>query len=280
MSLRRFAKLLMPPFMLDLLNRVSSRSRLEAVPEGWNHSDARLAPEGWDVEAVLDAREQSWLDVKARCQGTGPLTDMHEAWVHNVIMTFAYALALSSRGSDTVSMLDWGGVYGHYYLIARALFPGLNIDYHCKEVPKVAARGSQLLSSQRFYSDDSCLERSYRLVLASGSLHYSEDWQGTFRRLALASEGYVLATRLPIVTRASSFAYVQRRTSSQGHRLNYLGWCLNQDEFLAHARSAGLSILREFVVGESHRIHGAPEQCLFKGFLFQSDREERMSESH
>ncbi len=64
---------------------------------------------------------------------------------------------------------------GHYGEIARAVLP-VEVDYHCREVPATVAVARELGIDGRFVSDDAWADRSYDLVMASGSLQYAEDW--------------------------------------------------------------------------------------------------------
>jgi putative methyltransferase (TIGR04325 family) len=183
-------------------------------------------------------------------------------------MAFAYVLALAARGKSRLSMLDWGGGIGHYYLLARALVPDVVLEYCCKDVPLLAGHGRTLFPDQRFCSDDSCLARRYDLVFASASLHYSEDWRSALASLGKAADGYLYITRLPVVTQAPSFVFIQR-PYAYGYGTEYLGWCLNRGEFLAEAGRAGLALVREFAIGECPPIAGATEQCRYRGYLFR-----------
>jgi hypothetical protein len=84
----------------------------------------------------------------------------------------------------------------------------------------------------------------------------------------LAAAGFLFVTRLPVVQTHASFVFVQR-PYAYGYNTEYWGWCLNQAEFLAQASQAGLTLVREFVTGEAPVITDAPEQCEYRGFLFQ-----------
>jgi putative methyltransferase (TIGR04325 family) len=191
-------------------------------------------------------------------------------------MCFAYVLALASRQMQVLSMLDWGGGLGYYYLFSQHLLPKVKIEYHCKDVPVLVEYAQSLWPDARFYSDESCLARRYDLVLASGSLHYTEDWRGLLSRLAGATSGYLFVTRLPTILNAKSYAFVQR-PYAYGYNTEYLGWCLNRDEFVQQASAAGLRLVREFITGEQASVEKAPEQFIYRGFLFEppSARQER-----
>ena len=177
-----------------------------------------LRVKGWNVSNVLDAYRAKWPVFTRRLLGTGSFDLSPEASIaaqpdlafHNSVMTYAYVLTLAARLRPAISVLDWGGGLGHYYLISRALIPGLDLDYHCREVPVLAEYGRWLLPQAHFYVDERCLQRTYDLVLASTSLHYAQDWRGTLERLASSTAGYMFVTGLPMVERAESFVFVNR----------------------------------------------------------------------
>ena len=280
MSVNERLKLFIPPILFSLRKelrgiRRKSPPAWEYTPEGWAYARRHPEVRGWNVEEVLDVYKAKWPTFVSLTQDTGPLGFVHESDLntrtdipsHNVVMSFAYNLALASHSLDTVTMLDWGGGIGHYYLLAKALLPDVDIEYHCKDLPLLAEYGAKLFPEQHFYSDESCLERSYDLVMANTSIHYAEDWQGLLSRLARAAKRYLYIANIPTVINAASFVFVQRPYDF-GYNTEYLAWCLNRDEFLEHALSLGLELQREFVFGYKPLIVKAPEQNEYRGYLF------------
>jgi putative methyltransferase (TIGR04325 family) len=169
-------------------------------------------------------------------------------------------------------MLDWGGGPGHYAVLARALVPGIELEYWSKDVPTLASLGRELLPDERFADDDSCLERRYDLVLASGSLQYAEDWQTMLARLAGATTGYLYVTRIPVALESESFVVLQR-AYRYGYDTEYLGWVVNRAELLEVAREAGLELVREVLLPDYLAAEGAPEAPVdHRGFLFAPAR--------
>jgi len=247
----------------------------EYIPEGWERQNQDPHIKGWNIESVLEAYQANWPTFIKNLESTLPFgispesnsTDPTNLLFHNIMMTYGCALAVASRNLSQFSLLDWGGGIGHYYLISQKLIPDLIIDYHCKDVPVLAEYGQKLFPEAHFYSDESCLSRKYDLVFASGSLHYSQNWQHTLKGFAEATKGYLFITRLPIVHQVPSYVMVQR-PYHHGYNTEYLGWCLNKDELLQYAKSINLNLIQEFVIGENPRIHNAPEQCQYWGFLF------------
>lgn len=275
-------KYIVPPVLVDLARSLKRLLRLEVIeweyiPEGWAVKSTDAGVRGWNVESVLEAYKSRWPMFVKNLGGTTPfgvspesLTDTHiDLTFHNTIMSYAYALALASRSRSSITMLDWGGGIGHYYLISKALAPDLEIEYHCKDVPVLSEYGKQLFPQAYFHMDEACLMQQYDFVLVSASLHYTEDWPSLLGRLARATGGYIFVTRLPIVLHAVSFVFLQR-PYQYGYNTEYLGWCVNRNEFLKCAEAAGLILVRELITGEQPPIHRAPEQCQYHGFIFRS----------
>jgi putative methyltransferase (TIGR04325 family) len=247
----------------------------EYVPEAW----ARRVP-GWDAGTVAEAYGAKWPQYVAALGGRGPLGVYHEAragepirtddlGAHNTVMAFAYVLARAAHGAEQVSVLDWGGGVGHYHALARVLLPEVELEWHCREVPSVAAVGRELSPEVRFHEDDSCLERRYDLVLASSSLQYVDDWAGLLAGLAGATGRFLYVTRLPVALESDSFVVLQR-AHAYGYATEYLGWVIARDALLAGAVDSGLELVQELLIDGLISAAGAPEApVVHRGFLFR-----------
>jgi putative methyltransferase (TIGR04325 family) len=282
-GLKKMIKLFVPPVLILAAKRlfaaVSRRKPAwEYVPEGWQAAQTDPAIKGWNVQSVLDAYISRWPDFVEKLKGTSPFgfspesdgrqrTDLS---FHNVIMSYSYALSRAAWRKPRITLLDWGGGIGHYYLLSQALLPDLSIDYTCKDLPLLAEHGQKLFPEAHFTASDDCLNRQYDFVLVSSSLQYAERWQDTLTRLAAATVGYLFVTRLPVIHRLPSYVVVQRPYGF-GYNTEYLGWCINRSELLACARAAGLELVREFVIEAPPSIHRAPEPCDYWGFLFSKE---------
>lgn len=266
--------------LLPIFSRMQKRHiEWEYLPKGWGIEEENSAIKGWDVESVLEAYKMNWPTFLKNLEGTLPLGISPESdseqrtdlTFHNMIMTYGYVLAYCCRNTSRISMLDWGGGIGHYYLISQKLLPHLTVEYHCKDFPRFVEYGKTLFPEAHFYSDTSCLENTYDFVLASTSLHYSRDWVSTLKGLAKAAAGHVFISRLPIVWHVPSYVMIQR-PYQYGYNTEYPGWCLNHDEFLDIAYENQLHLIQEFVIQDSSSILRAPEQPRYFGFLFSSSR--------
>ena len=246
------------------------------IPEGWNYVDEHKEVRGWNVEEILRMYEQRWEIFQKRVMGKDPLGYSLEADpdsapninTQNTILCFAYCLALLACNHSRVSILDWGGGIGQYYVIAQALFPRLDVDYHCKDFELFTTLGKRYLPNVNFYTDETCLVNTYDFVLVSGAIQYSRDWDNVLIGLANATGEYLLLTRLPIVEQVPSFTFLQRAYKF-GFNTEFLSWCFNKTELMKKAESSGLKLVREFVVGDSLPIVNAPEKCQYSGYLFQ-----------
>ncbi|HAJ59644.1 MAG TPA: hypothetical protein DCP31_10545 [Cyanobacteria bacterium UBA8543] len=255
-------------FVNELLENKSEGTELPAweyLPDGWNTNDSRI--KGWNVQNILDIRKANWSYFLELTQSTNPVAENYGT--HNTYMAYAYVLALAARKKDCISLLDWGGGVGDYYLISKALLPEVKIDYHCKEVPLLCEGGRELLPEATFYeNEEDCLRRSYDLILSSGSLQYWEDWRKVAQQLASASNSYLYITRLPVVHQVPSFVVVQR-PYSYGYQTEYMGWFLNREEFLNYMIGLDMELVREFLIAEKFPVLGAPEPGEGRGFLFR-----------
>jgi putative methyltransferase (TIGR04325 family) len=253
------------------------------VPDGF--ARARCVGEqaaiGWDAEDVARAYREKWPRFLEALEGSGPLgvthevpagapIDRHDVLAQNAVLAYAFALARAIDGSGRLSVLDRGGALGHFYVLASRLFPELELDYHCRELPAVCAEGRKVLPEVTFHDTDDCFERTYDLVIASNSLQYEEDWQQLLRQLADVSAQWTFLTRVPVAAQHSSFVVLQR-AHAYGYATEYLGWVLNRDELLRTARGAGLELERELVVLPEVSIEGAPEEFTHAGFLFRAN---------
>src|SRR3954453_6127648 len=249
-------------------------SEFEYVAEGWGRQTR-----GWDRPGVEQAYRRRWSEFVAAVDATTPLGVAHEVpqaqrigtgdpgW-HNVVMTFGYVLARAAQGRDRLSLLDWGGGPGHYAVLARALLPEVELDYHSRDLPRLARLGHELLPGATFHEDDGCLTRTYDLVLASDSLQYAEDVAALISRLAASTETWLFAGLVPVVRDAASYVLLQR-PSAYGYDTEYLGWALNREELLAACTGAGLVLEREFLAPGVIDADGAPEPAHHRSFLFR-----------
>jgi putative methyltransferase (TIGR04325 family) len=242
------------------------RPEWEHVPEGWDYP-----VRGWDQESVAEGYARKWPDYVAAIERPNPLGVHHETaevttgdvGAHNMLVSFAYVVALATRGVERLSVLDWGGGLGHYEALARSTVPGLELDWHVKETPAVAALGRPGVT---FHTDEQCLsDRSYDLVVASSSLQYEPEWQRLLALLAGAAGRYLYVARVPVALTVPSFVVIQR-PYVHGYDTEYLGWVLNRDELV---EAAGLPLAREFLLDARFSAAGAPEDPVeHRSFLF------------
>jgi putative methyltransferase (TIGR04325 family) len=265
-----------PPVVAEQPSVPEPAPEWEYVPEGF-----RRQVGGWDVATVAAAYAGKWPSYLRALDGPGPLGLNHEVPLgqavdrfdrnaHNTIVSYAYVLALAAQRRDRLSILDWGGGLGHYEPLSRALLPGVELEYHCKELPAMVERADSLLPHVHFHDDDSCLARRYELVLVSGSLQYGEDWRALLAALARAADPYLYVTRLPVALAAPSFVVLQR-AHRYGYETEYVGWVVGRSELLDAAAAAGLELVREFLLAAWLSARGAPEQPVeHRGYLFRA----------
>lgn len=264
--MRSLAVGLLPPLVTELVRKLRRRLNpplpvLEYSPSGWDESLISGPSSGWNADSVVEATYVENLESCRALQYGGPFGIGHQ---HNLHVSFAYVLALAARCKSSLSILDWGGGLGHYYRVATAALPGVKIDYHCKEIPVLATAGRRAVPEVSWYTDETCLDRLYDVIMLSGSLQYAQDWEGQLRHLTKAAADWLYITRLPVVEQAPTYAAVQRVYGSE-----MLHWQFNRVSVLNAVKALGFEVVREFEVGDRPYIQGAPEQCELRGWLFR-----------
>jgi putative methyltransferase (TIGR04325 family) len=280
--LQRVAKNFTPQKLARFFRKLA---RLERELPGWEYvgrdwRNPAAQARGWNMASVLEVYKSNWPQFLKSVGQSAPLalgdgaltpTDVHWMTHHNYV-TYGYVLALAARNKPRLSLLDWGGGIGQYYVLSQALLPGVEIDYVCKDVPVLCAHGRKLFPEATFVDNEADLAgRKFDLVLASGALHFSEDWRAVAALLASLSGDYLFLTRLPVVQQGPPFVVLQR-ASALGYGTEFLCWFLNRRELLEHMAKQRLHLVREFLGQERPAVRNAPEQGEYRGFLYQPAR--------
>jgi putative methyltransferase (TIGR04325 family) len=268
-------KLFLPPILVKLVRSIKYslyKPELSYAPAGWDTALKKSDDIGWNSAQAVAIEKQRWESYCKALSGTGPIAFMHEHdnptelrdGYHHRNITFAYVLALAALKKGRVSILDYGGSLGHNYYFAKAVLPDyIKIDFHCKEVPLMVKAGEQLNKQITWYSDDSCLDRKYDLVIINGVLQYIKDWRHFLSRLVTCVEGHFFLGHLPLVNVAQGFVVLQRRYGTE-----MLYYQFNRNELLT---LIDLCLVREFLTGIQLNIKNAPGQCELRSFLYRKD---------
>jgi len=263
--------------LVDRIRVTRRQPAHEFVPEGWERAERERSIQGWNVESVVAAQAARLPELERTLASTSPLGcassrrqfSRGDVTEHNTLATFAYVAALAAGGGPEFSLLDWGGGVGQYGKIAQAVLPDIRVDYYCKEVPVQCRHGRRYFPEATFFErDEQLADRTFDLVLASGAVQYVQHWRTAIERLVAATRRYLFVTRLPVVLQCPSYVLLQR-AYQYGYDTEYLGWCLNRDEFVDATAQLGVELVREFIIGETARVAGAPEPYHTRGFLFR-----------
>jgi putative methyltransferase (TIGR04325 family) len=256
------------------LSAVDELIEWEAVPDTertWNSHP------GWSHESIVMTYLGKWPSFLKSVEGTFPLGQSHigrsempaDVAAHNTIITFGYALGRVAQGRAAVSILDWGGGLGHYYVYARTLFPDLVFNYVVKDVPGLCGAGASLLPEVTFMCEESeALSRSYDFVFASGSVQYARDFYALLGRLCDCASDWLMITRTPFVEKTDDFVVVHR-PYMHGFMTEIPGWFINRTKMLDFVCGRGFGLIRQFLVAERVNPPNAPEPAQYFGFLFR-----------
>jgi putative methyltransferase (TIGR04325 family) len=264
---------LLPPLITGAIRH--SLSEWSYVSRDWPAQD--LPGEGWNAASIAAKQEAHWPVLVGNLAGTGPLGVSHSPSQltrdhpgdHNAMMSYGYVLARAARNKDRLSLLDWGGGAGHYYLYSKALLPEIVVDYECYDLPALCRLGRKLVPEAHFHEEAGTLPRArFDLVISSSSLHYFSDWRQSAGALAGHTREFLYIARLQTVNRSPSFV-VRQRPYGQGYDTEYLSWFINRGELIGHIEALGLELVREFVFAEQWSVKRAPEGGECRGFLFR-----------
>lgn len=292
---KRIAVLLLPPLLTDILRNLRRRRSAGqggSAVEGFRSAMRGPAPEweavpeadwivtdGWLHPSIVDTQVAKWQSFAESIARPKPLGMAHEALPgapinvssHNIMMTFGYVLgrAITTASKRPVRVLDWGGGIGHYALLAKQLYPETAIDYTICELQPLVEAGRKLVTDVAFTSDGiGSLKDPYDLIYASSSLQYVRDVYGLLAKIAGCGSRWIMICRMPFVDVANDFVVVQR-PQRYGYDTEYTGWFLNRNKLVRFMQQCGYELDREFLNDERPTVTGVPEQCSYRGFLFE-----------
>jgi len=245
----------------------------ELMPDGFPPAQEGI---GWALERVAAAEDERWPAFRQALSVPGPLALAHEdndptrpqVWAEHHWLTLLYVAGRASV-DGRLELLDWGGGLGHLEPVLREGWPELHLRYHLHDYPSFCARARLHLPDAIVHeSADGALTGQYDLVIASGSLHYTEDWRRLLERLAKCSRRDLLLLRLPTVTASTPYVFVQR-VPNIGYATEFYSWCLRRDEVIEFVFSQGFALEREFLSLEEAPAVGAVETGRYAGLWFR-----------
>lgn len=272
MSSTQILKSMVPPMLWNIGSRLkrrlmSSTTLLEYASGGWSTPLPGNASSD-DFWAASIAQEQAVCEALiARVRAGEPLlhADSDESTKY---ATFGFVVALAARDRQKLAVLDYGGNLGDYFWLSRAFLPGVEFDYHCKELPRIAEAGRRITPDVTWHTDDeTCFANHYDLVMFSSVVQCLPNWQEILHRAAQSTRTYLFLSDVATVTDAPSYVATHRA----GGRM-HLQIQIKRSEIIRAVEGSGLRLVREFALGAHPPIANAPEQPTCIGWLFERPR--------
>lgn len=125
-----------------------------------------------------------------------------------------YFSVLMVSPKDKISVLDFGGGGGtNYFLMRKYLGDNINITWHVVETPALAAKASDILSTDSLKFFDS-IEKAqenieFDLILAIGSLHFIEYPLIALKQLLNIKTPYFYFCHTPLTFNSKSIVCIQ-----------------------------------------------------------------------
>jgi putative methyltransferase (TIGR04325 family) len=240
---------------------VPRAQRFELAPRGWENAGAEQGGEDFWAHFIEQERAAcEALIAHARAGGDVLALDADERAKR---AAFGEVLAIAAPEHQPITILDVGGNLGDYYWIGKALVPGVEIEFHCQELPAIAAAGRAVNPAVTFHAGDDAFDRSYDLVMFSSSLQCLPRWRAVLDLAARAARKHLFLSDVPTVRTVPSFvvaSHLDGKVSLQ-HQLN-------RSEVLTVVQSAGFQVVREFDMGPHPPVANAPEPSMCTGWLF------------
>jgi putative methyltransferase (TIGR04325 family) len=164
-----------------------------------------------------------------------------------------------------LSVLDWGGAAGAYYALAKAVLPGIHLQFTVVDLEPFCRRGREVFPQVRFLEPCDDDGMTYDLVIASSSLQYARYWRQTLDALTGRAAEALFLHRVPVVLQGPSFV-VKQRVLTWGTQ--FVGWHFSRQELIDAAQGHEFALAREFLVAERPVVWKAPVQPEYRGFLF------------
>jgi putative methyltransferase (TIGR04325 family) len=146
---------------------------------------------GYHGDIAIDRYVRRYREVQ---QG---MAAMIEANGDKLLPTIA-VFGMTEPVDGVYEVLDFGGGYGAMYDVLRVMFPERKIRWTVIEVPPIVARGSEMGASQSKIFATEIPERRYSIVIASGSIQYTENPVETFSMLTALDAPLMFIGRVPI----------------------------------------------------------------------------------
>ena len=267
MAMSRILKPLVPPLLWSIGKGVKRRlvrsvDHYAYAPHGWDPLLPAGGGDDADWSTFVERERAGCQELIARIRAGDPVLPFADEMMKYV--AFGYVLARAARRQHALTVVDYGGNLGEYLWIARALIPDVQLEYHCKELPAIAAVGRQVNPEVIWHTDDACLAASYDLVMFSGSLQYLPEWKAVLQRAAQATRDWLWLSDVPSVRHVPTFVITQRTGG-----VTNLQHLLNHSEVIETVQRAGLRLDREFAMGPHPPVAHAPEQPTSLGLLFR-----------
>jgi putative methyltransferase (TIGR04325 family) len=274
----KIIKSFLPPILLKFVTSNLGYFNLapwEYVKEGFDYP---LKSNGWDLMQIAELQKQKWPNYCQRIKSTLPLGINHESdkadgndpFTHNLMVSFAYVLAMAAHQKKNMNFLDWGGGIGHYGFLAKEVLKSLDLqlNYYCYDFEVFGKSGKELNQDFNFFSNKiEYQDLNFDLAMASSSIWYEKNWKDGVDQLCSYNSKYLYITRMIFISVCESYVAIQR-PKSIGYKTEYLFWIINKNEFIEYLKSKGHDLIREFDFGETIPIFKAPEQGKISGYLF------------
>lgn len=210
-SVRKIAKILVPPIIISALKRISAKQQVTfVIHESWE--DAERASEGYDSDSVIEKVRQS-----AKLVFEGDAVYERDSVVFDEI-EYSYpllaALLFVAANSGSLRVIDFGGSLGSTYQQNRRFLANLktNCEWRIVEQKKIVDIGRQEFTNEilSFYqSIEDAKKDGIDAVLFGSSICYVSNPYDFMKKAKLIQAPFIIFDRTPITNNIEDTFAVQ-----------------------------------------------------------------------
>lgn len=277
LGLKATVRRLLPTALVRRINSwrgIEDPNEMPYAPGGWPMEDPSEAT--WGSEVAAEHYEKHWESFLQGIKAPGPLGMANRrqlahgghVFANHLFLAYGYVLARMTHRRSEFSILDWGGSLGQYALLTERLIPDVQVSFYNKDLPGLRIAAEKFSPMVTYFDhDDQFADQTFDLVIASGALQYTRDWQGVLGRLTKAARQGLYLGRVPTSFAERAFVTLpQVAFYAQPKRIPM--WIFSHDELIATIEKQGFKLEMEFITSEGLKVKNGPAQAEMRGYWF------------
>ena len=213
-----------------------------------------------DILAYYEAGSQPYVDSFKNGDDTSVDTK-----ALRILGALAAKTNLITPGKPSLTVLDFGGALGSLYFRMRRFIPAEKVAWTVSEVEETAAYGQKKFSSDELQFVSGHPPAQTDLVIASSSVHYTQDPYETLSNLTDARPRFFVLDRQPLVDFEETF--VAQRVPFSIYDTAHPYMLMNKNRIVEFMKKRGYGLLMNWSLDEEELVWNK-NNIKYQGLLF------------